>query len=82
MRTWLLLAGSSTAGNSPKDKAAAADLEHMRQEMEAMKIIMEKQVQTIQELRAAKAGPQLQKVVFVQEAGQELEVSEAKPDWA
>ena len=76
------LAGSSTAGDSPKDNVAAADLEHMRQEMEAMKITMEPQVQTIQELRAAKTRAQLQKVVFVQKAGRELEANEAKPNWA
>ena len=38
------LAGSSTAGDSPKDKAASASMERMKQEMKAMKIIMEKQV--------------------------------------
>ena len=47
-----------------------------------MKIIMEKQVQTMQELRAAKAGPQLRKMVFVSEAGRELEANETKPDRA
>ena len=76
------LGGSSAAGDSQKDKSVAADLERMRQEMEAMKLIMEKQVQTIQEPRAAKTGPQLRKVVFVPEAGRKLEANVAKPDWA
>ena len=76
------LTGSSTAGDSPKDNVAAADLKRMRQETEAMKITMERQVQAIQELQAAKTGPQLQKVVFVRKAGQELEANEGKPDWA
>ena len=62
----VLLAGNSNTGDSPKGKAATMDLEYMRQQMEAMKIIMQKQVQTIQELGTAKAGQELQKVVFVQ----------------
>ena len=51
------LVDSSNNSEAPKDKEVAADLERMRKEMEAMKIIMEQQVQTIQELRAAKTGP-------------------------
>ena len=43
----VLPAGSWTAGDSQKDNVAAADLERTRQGMEAMKIIMERQVQTI-----------------------------------
>ena len=78
----VFLGDSSAAGDSPKDKSVAADLERMRREMEAMKLIMEKQVQAIQELRAAKIGPQLRKVVFVPEAGRELEANDAKPDGA
>ena len=54
----------------------------MRQEMEAMKLIMEQQVQTIQELRVSKAAPQLRLVALVMEAGQEMETNEAKLDWA
>ena len=73
------LMASSAAGDSPKDKTVAADLERMRQEMEAMKIIIKKQ---IQKLRAAKAGLQLRKGVFVSEAGQELRANETKPDSA
>ena len=38
------LVGSSNTSNSLKDKEVAAHLERMRKEMEAMKIIMEKQV--------------------------------------
>ena len=76
------LAGSSSADGSPNDKGMHADIERMRQEMEDMKLVMEQQLKTIQELRASKAAPQLRQVAFVMEAGQEMEANKAKPDWA
>ena len=41
-------------------------MERMRNEMEAMKVIMEKQIHTILDLRVAKTNPQLRKIIFVQ----------------
>ena len=72
------IGGSSSASGSPNDKGVHADIENMRQKMEDMKLGMEQQLKTIQELRASKAVPQLQQSIFVLEAGQELEANEAK----
>ena len=76
------IGGSSSASGSPNDKGVHADIKKMRQEMEDMKLVMEQQLKTIQELRASKAVPQLRQVIFVLEAGQEMEANEAKPAWA
>ena len=76
------IGGNSSASGSPNDKGVHADIEKMRQEMEDMKLVMEQQLKTIQELRAPKAVPQLRQVIFVLEAGQEMEANEAKPAWA
>ena len=73
------IGGSSSASGSPNDKGVHVDIEKMRQEMEDMKLVMEQQLKTIQELRASKAVPQLQQAIFVLEAGQEMEANEAKP---
>ena len=69
--------GSSSASGSPNDKGVHADIEKMRQEMEDMKLVMEQQLKTIQELRASKAVPQLRQAIFVLEAGHEMEANEA-----
>ena len=76
------IGGNSSASGSPNDKGVHANLEKMRQEMEDMKLVMEQQLRTMQELRASKTVPQLRQVVFVLEAGHEMEANEAKPAWA
>ena len=76
------IGGNSSASGSPNDKGVHADIEKMRQEKDDMKLVMEQQLRTIQELRASKTVPQLRQVVFVLEAGHEMEANEAKPAWA
>ena len=73
------IGGNFSASGSPNYKGVHADIEKMRQQMEDMKVVIEQHLKTIQELRASKAVPQLRQVIFVLEAGQEMEANEAKP---